>query len=188
VFPHRLAAIALLLNTLVVSTPVAATSFDLMFERVSDIPGGTELAFLRYDDREALLNNTPSGLDEFSPIDIAPIFSTTGLAYDGSQYIVMFERNDDIPGGTELAFLFYDDLAALLNNTPSGLDRFSPIDIAPIFSTTGLTSVWSGDPAPVPTPGSVPLLLVAAAALVAVTARSRAAAAPLTGGCALRRP
>ena len=128
-FPHRLAAIALLLNTLVVSTPVAATSFDLMFERVSDIPGGTELAFLRYDDREALLNNTPSGLDEFSPIDIAPIFSTTGL-----------------------------------------------------------TSVWSGDPAPVPTPGSVPLLVVAAAALVAVTARSRAAAAPLTGGCALRRP
>jgi hypothetical protein len=124
------------------SSSASAAPYSVMFERTTDAVGGAELAFRTYASFADVLANIPSGADTFSPINIAGIFNTTGLTWDGSQYVQMFERTTDAAGGAELAFRTYATFADVLANIPSGPDTFSPINIAGIFDTTGLT--WDG--------------------------------------------
>jgi hypothetical protein len=165
--------LAALLAAASAASPVAAAPLVTMFERDDDV-AENELVFRFYDDLDALRTNTPSQPDAVSPIDIAPNFSTTGLTWDGSQFIVMFERDDDV-AINELLFRFHDDLDALRTNTLSQPDAASPIDIASSFSTTGLAAIVPGIPPPtgVPLPGSLLLLATGLFAMAATSGAGR---------------
>ena len=138
-----------------VGGPASATPFQAMFERDAD-SADLELAFRSYADLDGLLNDAPSQSDVFSPINIAPAYSTTGITWDGTQFIVMFERDADSVD-LELAFRFYADLDGLLSDAPSQSDVFSPINIAPAYSTTGLFAIPEGPTVGVPEPSSIAL-------------------------------
>jgi hypothetical protein len=117
------------------------------------------LAFSTYPTMADLLAGT-NGLSQFSAIDVNAAFSTTGITWDGSQFLVMFESDADRPGGSELAFSTYPTMADLLAGT-NGLSQFSAIDVNAAFSTTGL---WTT--AVVPEPST--LVLFAAGLMLMV--------------------
>jgi PEP-CTERM motif len=139
------------------------SQFLVMFESDVDEPGGSELAFISYPTLADLLAGT-NGLSQFSQIEVNATFSTTGINWDGSQFLVMFESDVDQPGGSELAFISYPTLADLVAGT-NGLSQFSQIEVNASFSTTGLWTV-----AVVPEPGTLALV---AAGLVGMVGFAR---------------
>ncbi len=147
----------------------------LMFERDDDAAAGQELVFRSYATYDDLINNL-NGADFFSPINISANFSTTGLTWDGSQYLLMFERDDDVGGGQELAFRSYATYDDLINNL-NGSDVFSPINIAGNFSTRGLMALvdWADPPNPVSLPSTLTLLVAACLSALGHAALTRIA-------------
>jgi hypothetical protein len=130
----------LLLAVSLVSSPASAVPFVQMFEQDSDAGANEELIFRTYSSLENLLGNIDPD-DTASPIDISSTFSSTGLTWDGSRYIVAFEREDDAGASEELIFRTYSSLENLFGNIDPD-DTASPIDISSAFSSTGLT--WDG--------------------------------------------
>ncbi len=130
--------IALILGAALLCSPAHA-SYTIMFERNIDAEGGNEVGFRTYPTFDDLLANTNAGPFIFSPTDVSPVFNTTGLTYDGSRFILMFERNIDAEGGNEVGFRTYPTFDDLLANTNAGDFVFSPTDVSPVFNTTGLT-------------------------------------------------
>jgi hypothetical protein len=94
----------------------AMSAYVMMFERDTNV-ASNEVAFRTYATYADLLANVPSGADVFSPIDVAGVFSTSGLTFDGSRYIMMFER-DTNAASNEVAFRTYATYADLLANVP----------------------------------------------------------------------
>ncbi len=123
-----------------VGNPATAAPLVMMFERTTDV-SSNELAFRHYADNDSMVANTTSQPDAFSPINIASTFDSTGLTWDGTQFITMFERNTDV-SSNELAFRFYADIDSMVANTTSRPDAFSAINIASTFNTSGLA--WDG--------------------------------------------
>ena len=117
-----------------------AGPFGIMFESDQDKIGGSELAFNTYASLADILDSTAT-LSTFSDINVSAPFSTTGITWDGSQFIVMFESDQDKIGGSELAFNTYASLADILDATAT-LSTFSDINVSAPFSTTGIT--WDG--------------------------------------------
>lgn len=148
-----------------------AAPVRVMFERDADV-ADNELVFRSYASFDDMADNLPSGPDRVSPINISGVFSTTGLTWDGQQYVVMFERDADV-ADNELVFRTYADFDDLVHNLPSGPDRVSPINISGVFSTTGLAFEWTADPPPQPVPEPASLSLAGLALLLAAAARMR---------------
>ena len=115
-----------------------AQPFGLMFERDNNVVSN-ELGFNTYDTyADILAANATSSV--FSNINVNAPFSTTGITWDGSQFIVMFERDNNVVSN-ELGFNTYDTYADILAaNATSSV--FSNINVNAPFSTTGIT--WDG--------------------------------------------
>ncbi len=157
--------------TLASTAAAGAATVNLMFERDANSGSGTELAFNSYASYADVLAGTAVA-SQFSLIDVAGSFSTTGITRDGSDFLLMFERDTNSGSGTELAFNRYSSYADLLAGTAVA-SQFSLIDVAGSFSTTGLL-IEPGDPgpmAPVPLPGAALLMLGGLGALAAAARR-----------------
>jgi hypothetical protein len=113
----------------------AAGGYDLLLESDADRNGSNEVYFLRYDSFDALVNNTISD-QFFLPLDINPLFSIGGFAYQDGAYQLLLESDADRNANNEVYFLEYDNFTALVNNT-IGTQAFLPIDINPLFSVAG---------------------------------------------------
>jgi hypothetical protein len=70
-------------------------------------------------------------------LDVNPVFSAGGLAYDGSQYHLLLESDADEPSGQEIFLVSYNSLTDLLNDNQATAS-FSQLDVNPVFSTGGL--------------------------------------------------
>ncbi len=141
------------LNPAVSTTGLAydGTQYIVQVEDDVDAPAGAEVLYITYDTFADLMIHNPSS-NFTSPIDLNPAVSTTGLAYDGTQYIVQVEDDVDAPAGAEVLYITYDTFADLMIHNPSG-NFTSPIDLNPAVSTTGLAfdgKTISGDPIPEP--------------------------------------
>jgi hypothetical protein len=142
--------------------------YILMFERDDDVVDDAELIFRVYDSFDDMLGNVVLS-DFISPIDIASNFSTTGLTWDGSRYVLSFERDDDVVDDAELIFRSHTSFENLVGNADFS-DAISAIDIASNFSTTGLMAhvdfnAGPPPPAPVPLPPALALMAAALAGL-----------------------
>jgi hypothetical protein len=135
----RIAAIALVTG---LWTPPVTATFITMFEQNTEDVATNELVFRTYATFDDMADNLPSAPDRISPINIASSFDTSGLAWDGTQFIVMFEQNTEDVATNELVFRTYATFDDMADNLPSAPDRISPINIASSFDTSGLT--WDG--------------------------------------------
>ena len=122
------------------SAPVIASPITLMLERNTGSPDN-RIAFRSYASNSDLLTNTQSAPQVFSPLDLSLAFNSTGLTWDGSQYIMMFARSID-SNINELQFRTYASRTDLLGDVPSAPNSVSRINVAGDFNTTGLT--WDG--------------------------------------------
>jgi hypothetical protein len=135
----RIAAIALVTG---LWTPPVTATFITMFEQNTEDVATNELVFRTYATFDDMADNLPSAPDRISPINIASSFDTSGLTWDGTQFIVMFEQNTEDVATNELVFRTYATFDDMADNLPSAPDRISPINIASSFDTSGLT--WDG--------------------------------------------
>jgi hypothetical protein len=148
------------------------SQFIIMFESDQNDIGGAELGFNTYASLADILdaNSTSSA---FSDINVNAPFSTTGITWDGSQFIIMFESDENKLGGAELGFNTYASLADILdaNSTSS---TFSDINVNAPFSTTGIYFVDDGrGDQQVPEPAPILLMLPVLAGLVFRRVRSQ---------------
>jgi hypothetical protein len=135
----RIAAIALVTG---LWTPPVTATFITMFEQNTEDVATNELVFRTYATFDDMADNLPSAPDRISPINIASSFDTSGLTWDGTQFIVMFEQNTEDVATNELVFRTYATFDDMADNLPSAPDRISPINIASSFDTSGLA--WDG--------------------------------------------
>jgi len=129
--------IAALAFLMLFSGKAIAEPFGIMFESDQNEIGGSELAFNSYASLADILGaNATSSV--FSDINVNAPFSTTGITWDGSQFIVMFESDQNEIGGSELAFNTYASLTDILGATATS-STFSDINVNAPFTTTGIT-------------------------------------------------
>jgi len=128
--------IAALAFLMLFSGKAIAEPFGIMFESDQNEIGGSELAFNSYASLADILGaNATSSV--FSDINVNAPFSTTGITWDGSQFIVMFESDQNEIGGSELAFNTYASLADILDASATS-SMFSDINVNAPFTTSGL--------------------------------------------------
>jgi hypothetical protein len=143
------------------------SNFIVMFETIDDEEAGDELAFVSYPSFESMIAGV-GGISIFSQINVNPFFDTTGLTWDGSNYIIMFETIDDDEAGDELAFVSYPSFESMIAGL-GGTSQFSQINVNPFFNSTGLMAVvdfdGGGEPPPVPLPPALALMLAGLAGL-----------------------
>jgi hypothetical protein len=168
----RIAVTAMLLA----AGPAGAVPLTVMFERNDNGNAGQELAFISFPSFDALIGDV-GGSTSFSQINVNAAFNTTGLTFDGSNYIVMFERIDNGDAGQELAFISFPSFDALIGDV-GGSTSFSQINVNAAFNTTGLMAqvdFGGGEPPPppVPLPPALALLLAGMAGLAGAGLRGR---------------
>lgn len=116
------------------------SQYHLLLESDQDAAGGAEMYLASFNTMDDFINwNTAS--EEYSAINVSPDFTTTGLAFDGSQFHLLLESDLDAAGGAELYLASFNSIADILNWNTS-FESFSAINVASTFSTTGLT--WDG--------------------------------------------
>ena len=64
-------------------------------------------------------------------------FTTSGLAFDGSQYIIQFESDANSVAGAEVFYANYNSFADLLSDTQAS-SGFSQLNVQLGFTTSGL--------------------------------------------------
>ena len=126
--------------TLSLSVPALAGPLRLLFERDVDGPGGTELAINTYPSFADFFAGT-NFTSQFSAINVNAPYSVGGITWDGTAYQVLFERDIDGPGGTELAINTYPTLADFFAGT-NFTSQFSAINVNSPYSVGGIT--WDG--------------------------------------------
>jgi hypothetical protein len=139
------------------------SQYIMMLERDQDVVAN-EIVFLTFPSFDDLVNDAfaPTFI---SPLNINPLYSTTGLDYDGSQYVMMLERDQDVVAN-EIVFLTFPTFDDLVNDAFAPI-FISPLNINPLYSTTGLASEWSPNGGTVPEPGILSLISIALAGLAA---------------------
>jgi len=152
---NGVAAVLLAAAVLFDGTGAGAMSLTVMFERDENAGSGDELAFNTYATLNDVLTGNQSS-STFSTIDVNGPFSTTGLTWDGSQFVVMFERDENAGSGDELAFNTYATFNDLLTGNQSS-STFSTIDVNGPFTTTGIDARFS-ESSIVPEPATVVLM------------------------------
>ncbi len=131
------------------------TNYQLLLESDDDRQSGSEVFLASFADFQDLLDGTLSS-SSFSQLDIGPNFSAGGLAYDGMNYQLLLESDDDRQGGSEVFLASFAGFQELLDGTLSS-SSFSQLDIGPNFSGGGLV-VLPDHPVEVPEPSSIGLL------------------------------
>ena len=91
-------------------------SFQVQLEKDADAVQPFELNYQTYNTFADLLSNTVAS-SVLSALDVDAAFSTTGLAFDGSQYIIQFERDADAGAGATVFYNTYNSFADVLSNT-----------------------------------------------------------------------
>ncbi len=136
------------------------SDFHVLFESDEDLPAGaSELALLSYHSLADVVSNSPFA-SVFTDFGVAQGFSSTGITRDGSDFLVMFESDEDLPAGaSELAILSYHTIADIVSNSPFA-SVFTEFGVAQSFSSTGISFGTGPTLAPIPVPPSLPLLAV----------------------------
>ncbi len=156
------------------------TAYRVLFERDVDSGGGIELAINSYATLDDFFTGT-NFTSQFSQINVNSPYSVGGLDWDGTAYRVLFERDLDGPGGTELAINSYPALADFFAGT-NFTSQFSQINVNARYSVGGLFTLPDPNspppgpppgPSPVPLPSSAGLLLGALAGLAALGRRRK---------------
>ena len=145
----------LIVGSIAVCGQAFAQPFGLMFERDNDV-ASNELGFNTYATYADILTANATS-STFSNINVNAPFSTTGITWDGSQFIVMFERDNDVTSN-ELGFNTYATYADILTANATS-STFSNINVNAPFSTTGIYFVGD-DQGDQQVPGPTPILLM----------------------------
>ena len=108
-----------------------------LYESDSDMGGGAELFIASFPSvADIYANRWPDG--DYTAGNVNSNWSVGGFAYDGSQYHILLEHNDDAPGGGEVYIMSYDSLADVYSNTQASAS-YSQMDITSTFSIAGFT-------------------------------------------------
>ena len=110
-------------------------NYNLVFERDTDVAGVVEVFVQTYPTLGDLMGDT-NGNGNFSALDINPDYSITGAFFDGTDYNLIFERDDDVAGVVEVFVQTYPTLGDLMGDT-NGNGNFSVLDINPDYSIVG---------------------------------------------------
>jgi len=112
------------------------TQFHVMLETNNDADGGAEIFLISYNSFADLLANNQASAS-FAILNPAPAFSVGGFAFDGTQFHVMLETNNDADGGAEIFLVSYNSIADLLADNQASAS-FSALDIILAFGVGGL--------------------------------------------------
>ncbi len=109
----------------------------LLYETDDDSSGGSEVWIGSFPSvADIYSNHWPAG--EYSTINVNSLWSVGGFAYDGAQYHVLLETNDDASAGGEVYIMSYNSLADVFSNTQAS-STYSQMDITDTFSIVGFT-------------------------------------------------
>ena len=145
---------------LIVSLP-SVGAVHLIFERDIDIAGQTDLFLISYASQADFVSNTAPAQTAL-PQAIAGNFSLGGLTVDAlGGWHLIFERDIDIVGQTDLFLISYASQADFVSNTAPAQTAL-PQAIAGNFSLGGfhIDVVSAPPPNGVPAPGTAPLLVL----------------------------
>ena len=134
------AAIVVASVLLSAALPARAVPYGMLLESDQDRNGSNEVYALTYDQwTDVLANNIAT--QNFTPLDINPLFGLTGFSFDGAVYRMLLESNADRSAGNEIYALTYNTWADVLTNTIAE-QYFLPLDLNPVFSAADLS--WDG--------------------------------------------
>jgi hypothetical protein len=111
--------------------------YRLLLESNADASGGGEVYFVTYNSFTDVVSDNQASA-QYGSLDINELYGAGGLAFDGTQYILMLERNDDASGGSEVFFLTYETFADVLADNETSA-QFGALDINESYSAGGLT-------------------------------------------------
>jgi hypothetical protein len=160
------AALLVLALFMLTSAPSVAAPIHVLYERDADGSAGNELAVVSYPTLADLIGNT-SAFTQFTQVDVSAAFSVGGIAFDGTAYRVLYERDADGSAGNELAVVSYPTLADLIGNT-SAFTQFTQVDVSAAFSVGGFyveAETMGDEPGDVDEPNSVFLFAFGLASL-----------------------
>ncbi len=96
-----------------------------------------EVYLASYDSFQDFLDNNLSPSSNYSQLNVSSAFSVGGFTFDGLQYHVLLESNDDRTDN-EVYLVSYDSLPDFFDNILSSSSGFSQLNISSAFSAGGL--------------------------------------------------
>jgi len=125
------------LQILFIANAVHASSFKLLLESDENQSGGAEVFLTSFNSFTDLVGANISS-STFSQLNIGANFSVRGLTYDGSDYHLLLESDENQSGGAEVFLTSFNSFSDLVAANISS-STFSQLDIGANFSVRGLT-------------------------------------------------
>jgi len=113
------------------------TGYHVLLESDENRQGGSEIYLASFQNYDDLLSGSLSN-GSFSQLNLGANFGVGGFTYDGSEYHLLLESDENRQGGSEIfmaSFANYDDL--LTGSLSQG--GFSQLNIGANFSVGGMT-------------------------------------------------